>query len=588
MRPSSSLADRDLLVAVRAGDHDAYGELWSRHAEAIRKSVTFFTNFDADDVTAETFTRVLRSIENGNGPVDAFRPYAMVTARNIATEWSRTQTDLPLDAAEDLPDDSLADHMSALDDDRSLAASAFRSLPSRWQEVLWYTEVEQMKPAEVAPLLGMSANNVAVLTGRAREGLRQAWITAHVRSDNVPAEHKWFIERAAKYARNKLPARQRRLVSEHLEACPNCRLAFEEIENASSRLALVLLPLVLGGAGTAYALWAAENGSTATVVAAAGGVGSGPASGATRSVRRRVASAAVAGVAAVALVAGAGYAAIQAEEPSPAIAAPAPPARDAGPSTSSTAVAEQTPPTDDAHPPATEDDASTPPQPARADDLVDTPLASSAVSVPAESTQPPAGPVDPPSAPDEGQATPLEAPAFQVSTLRTYLLPRIVGTASPQATVTLTTTLADGTELLDTATADDVGSWSVIPEIPAPGSYTLTAVQSVTADGTTRESAASAPVTGTFTDDLSIRYWVPVDQPDTYRLDVTDTSGDTGNVVQLVYSDGSSDALTFDSGPTVALSVPRTAPAGGSVLVGMYYVGEESRGLYQDLSPLYG
>ena len=37
--------------------------------------------------------------------------------------------------------------------DRSLTTTAFRSLPSRWQEVLWYTEIEQMKPAAVAPLL---------------------------------------------------------------------------------------------------------------------------------------------------------------------------------------------------------------------------------------------------------------------------------------------------------------------------------------------------------------------------------------------------------------------------------------------------
>ncbi len=48
--------------------------------------------------------------------------------------------------------------------------------------MLWYSEIEQMKPAEIAPLLGMKATAVAQLTFRAREGLREAWMQAHLRS----------------------------------------------------------------------------------------------------------------------------------------------------------------------------------------------------------------------------------------------------------------------------------------------------------------------------------------------------------------------------------------------------------------------
>ena len=45
--------------------------------------------------------------------------------------------------------------------------------------VLWHTEVEQQKPADIAPLLGMSANSVSALAYRAREGLRQAFLSQH-------------------------------------------------------------------------------------------------------------------------------------------------------------------------------------------------------------------------------------------------------------------------------------------------------------------------------------------------------------------------------------------------------------------------
>ena len=38
-----------------------------------------------------------------------------------------------------------------------LAARAFARLPERWQTVLWHTEVEQECPADVAPVLGLTA-----------------------------------------------------------------------------------------------------------------------------------------------------------------------------------------------------------------------------------------------------------------------------------------------------------------------------------------------------------------------------------------------------------------------------------------------
>ncbi|NLF05918.1 MAG: sigma-70 family RNA polymerase sigma factor, partial [Actinomycetales bacterium] len=61
-----------------------------------------------------------------------------------------------------------------------LVQRAFTSLPERWQAVLWYSEVEAMKPAAIAPLLGVSPNGVSALLVRAREGLRDAYVAAHV------------------------------------------------------------------------------------------------------------------------------------------------------------------------------------------------------------------------------------------------------------------------------------------------------------------------------------------------------------------------------------------------------------------------
>lgn len=156
------------------------------------------------------------------------------------------------------------DFFSALANDRSMASAAFRSLPGRWQEILWYSEVERLRPAEIGPLLGMKPNAVAALALRAREGLRQRWIQAHLRSSDLTAEHRWVIERAGRYTRGALSAASRRAVDDHLDACPECRAAYAELEPETSRIGVILLGLVLGSAASAYAEWTTSLPAAAT------------------------------------------------------------------------------------------------------------------------------------------------------------------------------------------------------------------------------------------------------------------------------------------------------------------------------------
>ena len=66
-----------------------------------------------------------------------------------------------------------------------------------------------MKPAEIAPLLGMKATAVAQLTFRAREGLREAWIQAHLRSVADGSDCQWTIEHLGAYSRANISRRDR-------------------------------------------------------------------------------------------------------------------------------------------------------------------------------------------------------------------------------------------------------------------------------------------------------------------------------------------------------------------------------------------
>ncbi|MFH8250583.1 sigma-70 family RNA polymerase sigma factor [Microbacterium sp. B2969] len=264
-------ADADLVLRTRSGDSSAFGELWFRHYRSgitVARAVT--STHDADDLVQEAYARIYQSILRGGGPTGSFRAYLFTSIRNTAAAWGRAGRETPIDILDTVEDPTTTEAATEAALDHSLTHRAFRSLPSRWQEVLWYTEIEQMKPAEVAPLLGMKPTAVAQLAFRAREGLREAWIQAHLQSVADGSDCQWTIERLGAHARENLSRRDQRKVDAHLEECTRCTIVAAEAKEVSSRLALVLLPLTLGITGSAAYLATLQTGGAPTVALAAG------------------------------------------------------------------------------------------------------------------------------------------------------------------------------------------------------------------------------------------------------------------------------------------------------------------------------
>lgn len=251
---ASSASDADLIIAVRAGDEIAYGLLYQRHSAAAHRLARHIvkTPADVDDVVAETFTRVLYAMKNGNGPAEAFRPYLLTAIRRVAFDVLNGQRrQIPTDDA-DLPDPGapFVDPMVA-NLDRSLITQAFRSLPERWTAVLWYLDVEETKPAEVAAMLGLSVNGVSVLRRRAREGLREAYLRLHL-PDPGSANCAPTVGKLSRYVRGRLSKRQAKDVAEHLANCANCTRACADLTAINDTLGGVLAPVVLGAAAAGY------------------------------------------------------------------------------------------------------------------------------------------------------------------------------------------------------------------------------------------------------------------------------------------------------------------------------------------------
>lgn len=267
INPNDPRTDAALIAAVRAGDQRAFAELWRRHspaALAVARATT--TRFDAEDLVQESFSRIYRALLGGSGPESAFRAYLFTTVRNTAAAWGRGQLEDADPFLDEVIHPDSSEEARALELDGTFLGAAFRTLPERWQEVLWYTEVERLSPRELTVVLGTDSNSISALAYRAREGLRLAWVQAHLAEPGLNPECEWSVPRLGSHARGALSARHRERLSAHLLGCVSCSAADHEAREVVSHLRVLLAPLLLGGGAAGYLAWL-DLGSSAAVAA---------------------------------------------------------------------------------------------------------------------------------------------------------------------------------------------------------------------------------------------------------------------------------------------------------------------------------
>ncbi|GAA1298855.1 sigma-70 family RNA polymerase sigma factor [Saccharothrix xinjiangensis] len=286
-RPGEGRApsDAELIEAVRGGAVRSYGQLYARHVTAARRLARQLSRspVEADDLVSDAFAKVLLALRGGRGPAEAFRPYLLTTLRHTA--YDRTRHERRVELAGDLEAVSGVErvvsqpfHDTAVARlERSLAARAFASLPERWRVVLWHTEVEGQSHAEVAPLLGLTTNGVSAIAYRAREGLRKAYVQAHV-EQNPGGRCRAAASRLGAWTRRGLSTRETAQVESHLDECVACRALAAELTDVSGALRAVVAPLVLGIGASGY-LAAAGGEHAAGAAAAVGGASGGGTSG---------------------------------------------------------------------------------------------------------------------------------------------------------------------------------------------------------------------------------------------------------------------------------------------------------------------
>ena len=168
---------RALVELAQGGDAEAFGQLYDHYVAGIFRFIYFRvgTTQLAEDLTAETFLRALRSLHTFQWKGKDFAAWLTTIARNLTTDHykaRRTRSEFATDALPDRPDPGRGpegDALAALSSEELMQAVA--SLPAEQRDCVLMRFVQELSIAETAQVLGRSEGAIKQLQLRAVRNL---------------------------------------------------------------------------------------------------------------------------------------------------------------------------------------------------------------------------------------------------------------------------------------------------------------------------------------------------------------------------------------------------------------------------------
>ncbi|MGO4653099.1 RNA polymerase sigma factor [Arthrobacter sp. 2RAF22] len=239
--PSTSEEEARLVQDCRDGLPGAVITLYRIHWEpALRYASRLSSSFhDAEDIAATAFLKSLTAMRRGKGPDGPVRPYLFTAVRTAAADHHSG----PEHPASGI--DEVAAHGNSVHDFRSpdhdFVAEAFAALPLRWQRVLWYVEIEGLKPREAAPLLGIEPNALSAVLKRARKGPREAYLAVYIR-ETPNTGCGIMLQLLTLSAQGQAGPGERASVDRHTRTCQDCHAALKRLGGVHSGMRSFLHP----------------------------------------------------------------------------------------------------------------------------------------------------------------------------------------------------------------------------------------------------------------------------------------------------------------------------------------------------------
>src|SRR5256714_113760 len=286
-------SDEQLVARVRAGDREAFEEIYERHASGLLSFCRHLLGSleEAEDAVQHTFLAAHKAMLGDSRDLH-LKAWLYAIARNRCISMLRGRRERPglEDEDEFAPSTAgLAAEVEQREDLRELLGDLAK-LPDEQRAALLLAELGAHSHDEIAEVLDVRRDKVKALVFQAREGL----IAAREARETPCAE----IREELATARG--GALRRGRLRRHLETCAGCRAFRDDVQRQRAALA-ILLPVVpsialkhavlggaaataagLGGASTSGALTGAAGGAkaaatkllaVAAVAGSAGGTG---------------------------------------------------------------------------------------------------------------------------------------------------------------------------------------------------------------------------------------------------------------------------------------------------------------------------
>jgi RNA polymerase sigma-70 factor (ECF subfamily) len=164
-----------LLAAAQGGDEQGFAVLWRDLQPAVLRYFQVAAAEAAEDLAADTWVSVIRSLGRFRGDERAFRAWVFTVARHRAIDWRRQAARRPMSSvpAEQLierraPDDPAVEVLEAQSTRAALGLLA--ELPPDQAEVVALRVLGGLEVGEVARIVGKRPGAVRVLAHR---GLRR-------------------------------------------------------------------------------------------------------------------------------------------------------------------------------------------------------------------------------------------------------------------------------------------------------------------------------------------------------------------------------------------------------------------------------
>ena len=175
--PDESERIRALVELAQGGDTEAFGQLYDRYVTGVFRYLYFRVGSSqlAEDLTAETFLRALRSLHTFQWKGKDFSAWLTTIARNLMNDHfksRRVRSEFPTDAFPDRADAGHGpeeDALSSLSNEELMQAVSM--LPDDQRDCVLMRFVQELSIAETAQALGRSEGAVKQLQLRAVRSL---------------------------------------------------------------------------------------------------------------------------------------------------------------------------------------------------------------------------------------------------------------------------------------------------------------------------------------------------------------------------------------------------------------------------------